>query len=328
MDLDNAVGISALSDEKLQPKIAESLTEIVGRTPLVRLSRIASDCCADIVAKLEMRNPWGSVKDRAALYEIEEAERSGLITKDTVIIEPTSGNTGIALAGVAASKGYKAILTMPDTMSIERRKLLFALGAEVVLTPGALGIRGAIEKAEELAKLYPSAFIPQQFNNPANPEAHAKTTAVEIWEDTAGLIDILVCGVGTGGTISGIGRVLKRARPSVQMVAVEPADSAVLSGGCPGCHDLQGIGVGFIPDVLDRSIIDEVFPITTKQAFQAARELAKREGLVAGISSGAAMCAALEIAKRPENQGKLLVVILPDAGERYLSTALFDFKND
>jgi len=308
------------------PKIANSLTEIVGNTPLYRFQRVTEGCVADVVGKLEKNNPWGSVKCRIGLYMIEEAERQGLLTKDTIIIEPTSGNTGIALAGVAASKGYKIILTMPETMSIERRKLLVALGAEIVLTPGEKGMKGAIEKAEELAAGLPNAFIPQQFNNPANPKAHEETTAVEIWEDTDGKIDILVGGVGTGGTITGVGRALKPLKPSLKIVAVEPADSAVLSGCAPGKHRIQGIGAGFVPNVLDRSLVDEIVQVTNDQAFETARAMAKKEGLLAGISCGAAAYAAVQVAKRPENKGKLIVVILPDSGERYLSTALFEYE--
>ena len=315
---------TGLAERRRQPKIANSVTEIVGNTPLVRLGRIAEVAQAEVVAKLEKQNPWGSVKDRIALYMIEEAESQGLITKDTVIIEPTSGNTGIALAGVAASKGYKLVLTMPETMSVERRKLVAALGAEVVLTPGPLGMPGAIAKAEELAASYAHAFIPQQFNNPANPKAHMETTAVEIWEDTDGRIDVLVGGVGTGGTITGIAKALKALKPSLRVIAVEPADSPVLSGGSPGPHKIQGIGAGFVPAVFDGGLVDEIVRVSNDDAYRTARELARYEGLLVGISSGAAAFAAIQEANKPENAGKLIVVVLPDTGERYLSTTLFD----
>ena len=308
----------------MRPAIADSIVQLIGNTPLLRLNKTVPS--GAVIAKLEKQNPWGSVKDRIGLYMIEEAERQGLINKDTVIIEPTSGNTGIGLAGVATCKGYRLVLTMPDTMSVERRKLLAALGAEIVLTPGALGMKGAIAKAEELAKETPNSFIPQQFNNPANPRAHAETTAVEIWEDTEGAIDILVGGVGTGGTITGIGRALKPLKPSLKVVAVEPADSAVLSGNEPGKHAIQGIGAGFVPGVLDLDIVDEIIAVTNDQAFETARALAKSEALLVGISSGAAAYAAIQVAQRPENAGKMIVVILPDSGERYLSTALFPYE--
>lgn len=311
---------------KRWPKIADSLTELVGNTPLLRLRKVTRGAKAEVVAKLEKNNPWGSVKDRIGLYMIEEAERQGLINKDTIIIEPTSGNTGVALAGVCTTKGYKLILTMPDTFSVERRKLLAALGAELVLTPGEKGMKGAIARAEELAADYPNSFIPQQFNNPANPKAHRETTAAEIWEDTDGKVDFIVGGVGTGGTITGIGEALKEVKPDLKVIAVEPADSPVLSGGAPGPHKIQGIGAGFVPGVLDREIIDEIIPVSNDHAFETARAMAKDEGLLAGISCGAAVYAAIEVARRPENEGKLIVVICPDSGERYLSTALFQHE--
>lgn len=306
-------------------KIAKNLTDLIGNTPLLELSNYnkKNGLEAKIIAKLEYFNPASSVKDRIGYAMIKDAEEKGLINKDTVIIEPTSGNTGIALAFVSAAKGYRLILTMPDTMSVERRNLLKALGAEVVLTPGVEGMKGAIKKAEELAAQYPSAFIPQQFENPANPEIHRKTTAEEIWRDTDGNVDIFVAGVGTGGTVTGVGEVLKSRKPDVKIVAVEPENSPVLSGGNPGSHKIQGIGAGFVPKILNMSIVDEVIKVTNEQAFETSRKLAKTEGLLIGISAGAAVFAATEIAKRPENKGKNIVVLLPDTGERYLSTDLF-----
>lgn len=306
-------------------KIAQNLTDLIGNTPLLELGNYnrANQVEAKLIAKLEYFNPAGSVKDRIGYAMIKDAEDKGLINQDTVIIEPTSGNTGIALAFVASAKGYRLILTMPDTMSIERRNLLQALGAELVLTPGANGMPGAIHKAEELAAETPNSFIPQQFKNPANPEIHRQTTAEEIWRDTDGAVDIFIGGVGTGGTVTGVGEMLKARKPSVQIVAVEPFDSPVLSGGKPGPHKIQGIGAGFVPDVYNSAIIDEVYQVKNEEAFTAARQLSKTEGLLVGISSGAATFAATQIAKRPENKGKTIVVLLPDTGERYLSTVLF-----
>jgi cysteine synthase A len=303
--------------------IYNDITRTIGKTPLVRLERIAKDIGAEIVGKLESFNPGGSVKDRIGLSMIEDAEEKGILKPGGTIIEPTSGNTGIALAFIAAARGYKLIITMPDTMSIERRKLLELFGAEIILTPGDKGMKGAIEKAETLVKATKGAFMPQQFKNPANPKIHRETTAEEIWDDTDGKIDILVSGVGTGGTLTGVAQVIKKKKKEVKIVAVEPYDSAVLSGETPGSHRIQGIGAGFIPDVLDRDLIDEVFKVKNEDAFLSARTLAKREGILAGISSGAALYAALEIAKRPENKRKLIVVVLPDTGERYISTDLF-----
>lgn len=306
-------------------KIAENLTDLIGDTPLLELSNYnrKNALSARIIGKLEYFNPAGSVKDRIGYAMIKDAEERGLLKGDSIIIEPTSGNTGIALAFVAASKGYKIILVMPDTMSIERRKLLKAYGAELVLTPGAEGMKGAIKKAEELASKTPNAFIPAQFSNPANPQIHRQTTAEEIWRDTDGKVDIFIGGVGTGGTITGVGEVLKAKNPNIKIVAVEPKDSPVLSGGNPGPHKIQGIGAGFIPDVLNTSIIDEVFTVENGQAFDTVKALAHTEGLLVGISSGAAVFAATEIGKRRENVGKSIVALLPDNGERYLSTALF-----
>lgn len=311
-------------NETGKTKIAKNLTELVGNTPLLKLNKLSDKYEVEIIGKLEARNPGASVKDRIALNMINEAEKKGLIKKDTVIIEPTSGNTGIGLAWIAAAKGYKTILTMPETMSIERRKLLKAFGAEIVLTEGPTGMKGAIEKAEELGKQYKNSFIPQQFNNPANPEIHRSTTAEEIWNDTNGQVDIFIAGVGTGGTITGVGEVLKKRKPSIKVIAVEPKDSPVLSGGKPGPHKIQGIGAGFVPGVLNTKIYDEIQQVANEDAFTAARKVAKDEGLLVGISSGAALVAAERIAERPENKGKLIVVILPDTGERYLSTVLFE----
>ena len=305
-------------------KIAENITELIGNTPLVKIGKLNAGGYAEIAVKLEWFNPLSSVKDRVGLAMIEAAEREGKIGKDTVIIEPTSGNTGIGLAFVAASRGYKLILTMPDTMSAERRKLLNALGAQVVLTDGSKGMSGAISKAEELLKEIPDSFMPQQFTNPANPDIHRKTTAEEIWEDTDGKIDILICGVGTGGTITGIGESLKSKKSSLKIIAVEPDSSPVLSGGGAGQHKIQGIGAGFIPEVLNLNIIDEIIKVKDTDAGTTVRELAKEEGLLVGISSGAAIWAALETAKLQENKGKLIVVISPSSGERYLSTWVFD----
>ena len=307
------------------PKIYQNLTELIGSTPLLQLNRYgkAHGVQANLIAKLEYYNPLGSVKDRIAFAMIQDAKEKGLLDKDTVIVEATSGNTGIGLAFVAAAMGYKLTLTMPDTMSIERRSLLAALGAEVVLTPGAEGMKGAIARAQEIADRAPSAFIPQQFKNPANPRIHRETTAIEILEDTDNEVAAFVVGVGTGGTLTGVGQVLKARLPDVRIIAVEPTNSAVLSGGKPGPHKLQGLGAGFIPEILDMNVIDEIIKVENEDAFTAAQEVAQQEGLLIGISSGAALYAALQVAKRPEYTGKNVVVLLPDSGERYLSTALF-----
>jgi len=304
-------------------KIYKDITETIGRTPLVKLNKITKGLKAKIVGKLESFNPLASVKDRIGVSMIEAAEKKGLIKKNTIIIEPTSGNTGISLAFVCAARGYKLILTMPDTMSLERRQLLALFGAELVLTPGSEGMKGAVKKAEELVKKTPNSFMPQQFKNPANPEIHRRTTAEEIWRDTEGRVDILVAGVGTGGTITGVAEVIKKRKPEFKAIAVEPKDSPILSGGEPGPHKIQGIGAGFVPDVLRMDLVDEVIQVSNEDAAKTARRLAKEEGLFVGISSGAAVWAAIEIAKKKENKGKLIVVILPDTGERYLSTELF-----
>jgi cysteine synthase len=304
-------------------KIAHDVTELVGNTPLVHLRRVTEGCKADVVAKLEFYNPAHSVKDRIGVSMIEAAEQAGLVKPDTIILEPTSGNTGIALAFVCAAKGYKCALIMPDTMSKERRMLLRAYGAELILTPGSEGMAGAIRRAEEMAADDPRYFIPQQFQNPANPEVHRRTTAEEIWRDTDGKVDFLISGIGTGGTITGVGEVIKERKPSFRCVAVEPDASPVLSGGEKGPHPIQGIGAGFVPEVLNTQIYDEIIRVKNEDAFQTARRMAREEGLLVGISSGAAVWAALQVAQRTENEGKLAVVIIPSFGERYLSTPLF-----
>jgi cysteine synthase A len=305
-------------------RVFDDITQTVGNTPLVRLNRVTAGLDATVVAKLEFFNPLSSIKDRIGLSMIEAAEKEGLIRQDTIIVEPTSGNTGIGLAFVCAARGYRLMLVMSEAMSMERRKLLIALGAEVVLTPGTGGMMGAVRRAEELAQQDPRYFIPQQFKNPANPEVHRRTTAEEVWRDTDGRVDVLVAGVGTGGTITGVGEMLKERKPELRVVAVEPARSPVLSGGNPGPHGIQGIGAGFVPEVLNLDIIDEVITVEDDDALDMARRLAKAEGILAGISAGAATYAALAVAARPESRGQLFVVILADGGERYLSTALFD----
>jgi len=312
------------SEQEKEMPIKDSVTQLIGSTPLVRLNKIGKDLPGQVVVKLEFYNPGGSVKDRIGASMIEAAEEAGVLAEGRTIVEPTSGNTGIALAMVAAARGYRCVLVMPDTMSIERRKLLRAFGAELVLTPGAEGMKGAIAKAEAMAAEDPNVFLPQQFANPANPAVHRRTTAEEIWNDTDGAADVLVAGVGTGGTITGVGEVLKERKPSFKVVAVEPTDSPVLAGGDPGPHKLQGIGAGFVPEVLNSGIIDEVVGVKHTDAGDVARRLAREEGLLAGISSGAAVWAALQVAARPESEGKLIVAVLPSTGERYLSTWLWD----
>jgi cysteine synthase A len=305
-------------------KICGNVLETIGNTPLVLLTKLTSDLECRVAAKLESKNPAGSIKDRTCLGMIGEAEKRGLVTRDTTIIEPTSGNTGLGLAMIAAVRDYRLILTMPDTMSVERKKLLSAYGAEVILTPGAEGMTGAIKKAEELARQMPKAFIPQQFRNPANPQIHRETTAIEIWNDTDGNVDMLIAGVGTGGTITGVTEYIKPRKPAFKAIAVEPAASPVLSGGNPGIHKIQGIGAGFKPDVLNIDLIDEIIKVTDEDAIKTAKLLARKEGLLVGISSGAAAFAALEVARRETSRGKLIVVIFPDTGERYLSTTLYE----
>jgi len=305
-------------------EIANFISELIGHTPLLRLNRVTQGCQGEVIAKLESFNPCGSIKDRIGFSMIEAAEKAGLIKENTIVLEPTSGNTGIALAFICAAKGYRLVLTMPDTMSVERIHLLRMFGAEVVLTPGNEGMTGAVKTAEEMAAKDPRYFIPQQFKNPANPEIHRKTTALEIWEDTDGRVDVLVAGVGTGGTITGISDVIKKRKPGFRAIAVEPENSPVLSGGRPGPHKIQGIGAGFVPEVLRMDLVDEVIKVSNEHAGLLARRLAKEEGVLAGISSGAAAWAAIEVAKRQESEGKMIVVLLPDTGERYTSTWLFN----
>jgi cysteine synthase A len=316
-------GKAAKERRRFRPKIANNAVELMGNTPLVRLNKVTEGAVGNVIAKLEAYNPGFSVKCRIGVGMIEDAEKRGILNKDTLIVEPTSGNTGIALAWVAAVKGYKLTLIMPDTMSVERRMLLKGYGADLILTPGAEGMPGAIRKAEEILAATPNSWIPQQFKNPANPEIHRNTTALEIWDDTDGEVDILVGGIGTGGTITGTAQVLKALKPGFKVVAVEPSASPVLSGGKPSPHKIQGLGAGFVPEVLDTSLIDEIFLVTNEQAIDTAHAIMRQEGLLVGISCGAAAYAAIQIAKRPENAGKNIVVVLPDTGERYLSTVLF-----